>query len=78
METKTIIRFKPYSTKEIADLYDVSTKTLYKWIKPFKKKIGERRGRFYTVNQVRIILDNVSYGLGSFNFLAKTEGNLSK
>ncbi|GIK70141.1 MAG: helix-turn-helix domain-containing protein [Bacteroidetes bacterium] len=59
METKTIIRVKPYSTKEIADIYGVSPKTLYKWMKPIKKKIGERRGRFYTVNQVRTILDEI-------------------
>ena len=49
METKTIIQVKPYSSKEIADLYGVSTKTLYKWLSPLKKKIGDRRGRYYTV-----------------------------
>ena len=59
METKTIIHVKPYSLKEIAALYGISTKTLSKWIVPIKEKIGMRRGRCYTVNQVRIILDEI-------------------
>jgi len=57
METKIIIRVKPYSTKEIADLYGISKKTFYKWLEPLKKQVGERRGRYYTAKQVRIIFN---------------------
>ena len=59
METKTIIHVKPYSLKEIAALYGISTKTLSKWMIPIKDKIGIRRGRYYTVNQIRIIFDEI-------------------
>lgn len=59
METKIIIQVKPYSLKEIAGLYGISTKTMYKWMVPLKNRIGEKRGRYYTVKQVRLIFDEI-------------------
>jgi len=59
MEIKTTIQVKPYSLKEIADLYGISKKTMYKWMEPLKNKIGEKRGRYYTVKQVRLIFDEI-------------------
>lgn len=44
-----------YKSAELCKLYEVSKKTFLKWIKPFQKEIGERRGYFYTVAQVEII-----------------------
>ncbi|MBC7937968.1 MAG: hypothetical protein H7Y86_21685 [Rhizobacter sp.] len=44
-----------YGTKELADIFRVSPKVFLKWIKPFKRRIGKRRGRYYTVRQVMII-----------------------
>ena len=41
------IHIKTYSVKEVAGLYGISTKTLKKWLTPFEKEIGERRGYFY-------------------------------
>ena len=46
---------KPYSFKELCVLYDISGKTLLKWLKPFKNEIGERVGRYYNVLQVQTI-----------------------
>lgn len=50
---------KTYSVKEVAGLYGISTKTLRKWLKPFKKEIGERQGHFYYPKQVRIIFEKL-------------------
>jgi len=53
---KSIKNIKTHlSPAEIARLYSVSTRTLYKWISPFKNKIGERNGRYYTIRQVYLI-----------------------
>jgi len=59
------IPIKTYSVKEIAVLYGISTKTLKKWLTPFKKEIGERQGYFYTPKQVKTIFDKL--GLPEIN-----------
>lgn len=50
---------KTYSVKEVADLYCISKKTLNKWLSPFEKEIGERRGYFYNPKQVSIIFEKL-------------------
>ena len=55
------IEARPYAPKELAALYGVHSKTLFKWMKPFEKEIGEKTGRFYTVKQVRIIVDKLGF-----------------
>lgn len=50
---------KPYSIKELAALYGVSTKTLRTWLRPHKEAIGERVSRYYTILQVRIIFEKL-------------------
>jgi transposase-like protein len=52
-------RVKTYSVKEVAGLYGISTKTLKKWLTPFEKEIGERRGYFYYPKQVKVIFDKL-------------------
>ncbi len=37
--------------------YQVSVKTFNAWLKPFEDKIGMKRGRYYTVNQVKTMLE---------------------
>lgn len=56
----TQIRLKPYSISELARIYEVDARTLKKWLEPFKEEIGVKRGRFYTIPQVRIIFDKLS------------------
>jgi transposase-like protein len=53
------LEIKPYSTKELAAIYKVSEKTIYRWLKPFKEQIGQKNGRLYTVNQVRTIIEMI-------------------
>lgn len=48
---------KAYSKKELAEKYEVSVKTFNSWLKPFEESVGEKRGRYYTVNQVKTILE---------------------
>lgn len=48
---------KAYSKRELSEKYEVSVKTFNNWLKPFLEKIGEKRGRYYTVNQVKTIVE---------------------
>jgi transposase len=48
---------KAYSKKELAEKYEVSVKTFNKWLEPFTEKVGAKRGRYYTVNQVKTIVE---------------------
>ena len=48
---------KAYSKKELAEKYQVSVKTFNAWLKPFEDKVGIKRGRYYTVNQVKTMLE---------------------
>lgn len=56
---KSFIRVKPYSLCELGKLYGVDWRTLKRWLEPFISAIGERRGRFYTIPQVKIIFDKL-------------------
>ena len=48
---------KAYSKRELAEKYEVSVRTFNSWLKPFEEKVGAKRGRYYTVNQVKIIIE---------------------
>jgi hypothetical protein len=50
---------RAYSLKQIASLYCVSKQTFKLWLKPFEKEIGKRIGHFYSVKQIKIILDKL-------------------
>lgn len=54
---------KPYKHKELAFLYGVSKQTFSKWLIPFREKIGERKGHYYSVEQVKTIF--VALGIPS-------------
>jgi hypothetical protein len=59
MSFKEVAEVRPYSIKELAQIYGVCDKTLLKWMKPFTDVIGEKRGRFFTVAQVEIIFNKL-------------------
>ena len=60
MGTLTLVsEIKPYSVKEIAEVYGVCDKTLKKWIKPFSEQVGKKHGRYYNVSQVKIIFEKL-------------------
>ena len=46
---------KPYTMKELCKIYQVSDKTMRKWLSPFSDQIGKRQGPIYNVAQVDII-----------------------
>lgn len=50
---------RAYSPKEIRNLYGVSALTYRKWTESFKDEIGELKGKYYTVAQVKIIIDKL-------------------
>lgn len=50
---------KPLNYKQLAAIYEVSHKTLKSWLEPFMEEVGEMRGRFFTLKQVRIIYDKL-------------------
>lgn len=49
------IEIRGYSIKELSILYQVSGKTIRKWIKEFAPDVGERVGHCYTPKQVEVI-----------------------
>ncbi len=50
---------KPLTSLQLAELYGISLKTFYRWVTPFKADIGDKRGRYYTNAQVKIILQKL-------------------
>ncbi|HMJ48799.1 MAG TPA: hypothetical protein VK498_15815 [Ferruginibacter sp.] len=55
------IPIKPYSVKEMCVLYNISYKTYFKWCDMFRKEIGPKKGRYYTIRQVRIIFERLGF-----------------
>lgn len=46
---------KSATPKELADMYQISPKTFRRWLRPFKKEIGKRQGRYFNARQIAII-----------------------
>lgn len=44
-----------YTTKELAALYRISTKTLHRWLQPHQAMIGPRPGHLFSIFQVETI-----------------------
>jgi hypothetical protein len=60
MSTENLVReIRPYSTKELAGIYNVCDKTMKKWINPFIDEVGKKNGRYYSVVQVKAIFDKL-------------------
>ena len=55
--TRKTVEVKAYSIGELATLYEISVRTMNRWLKPHAERVGKREGRFYTVKQVEIIFD---------------------
>lgn len=52
-------RLKAYSNKELAIIYKVSSRTMQRWISPFKGEIGLRNGHYYTPKQTKVIFEKL-------------------
>ena len=53
------IELKGYSIKELATLYQISGKTMKKWITEFVPDVGKRVGHYYTPKQVKVIFKEI-------------------
>ena len=60
-EADAKIKLKAYSTKELAELYEVSEKIFRTWLPPFENDIGKRIGHFYNPKQVKTIFEKVGF-----------------
>ena len=59
MSTTNEVMIKPYTVKELAEIYGVSTKTLRTWMLPHREAIGERVSRYFTALQIQVIFDRL-------------------
>ena len=50
-----IFVLRPYTHKELAQLYNVSWLTFQRWLKKVEDKIGKKTGHFYHIQQVLMI-----------------------
>jgi hypothetical protein len=53
------IKLRPYTVLDLAKMYEVSDKTMKKWIKPFENEVGEKNGYFYSIAQVKMIFEKL-------------------
>ena len=49
------IDLRPSTLKDLSALYQVDPRTFRRWLKPFEKEIGPRRGYYFSIPQVKII-----------------------
>ena len=55
MQNKRLV-IRPCDKKELSALLGVSRFTLNKWLEPLKEDIGKVKGRYFTPNQVELII----------------------
>ncbi len=53
------IEIRPYTGKQIAGFYNISTKMLRSWLKPHHELIGLKVGHYFNPRQVRVIFDKL-------------------
>ena len=53
------VRVKPYSIKELCNMYGVCTKTFNNWLVPHKEEVGLKRGRYFTIKQIHLIFEKL-------------------
>ena len=54
-----IVDVKPYTTKELAAIYNMSNKTFNRNIRAIRPHLGIRMGHFWNVKQVFIIFEHM-------------------
>jgi transcriptional regulator GlxA family with amidase domain len=58
VEALTEIVLRPYTLKELGELYGMDYRTFKSWIAPLKEELGKKFGR-YTINQVKFIFEEM-------------------
>ena len=59
-----------WTLKQLAEYYQIDKRTLKKMMQPWEAEIGPRKGNYYTVEQVKIIIDNL--GINSVAYIVNT------
>jgi len=57
----TTILLRPYTLKELSGLYGVSKTVMRNWIFPLQTRLGERVGHYYSVLQVKLIIEHLGW-----------------
>lgn len=55
------IVIKPCTHKQLAKEMGVSTFVLKTWLRPLQNKIGKRKGRYYNLEQMLIIIKEIGH-----------------
>ena len=61
MSNEAVFKLKPYTAKQLADMYEVSLNTFKKWVQKHKEAIGKKEGHFYLIPQVEVIISKLGY-----------------
>lgn len=60
MKTNVSAReLRPYTMKELCQIYQISDKTMRKWLKPFAEEVGKRQGHIYNITQIGVIFSKL-------------------
>lgn len=59
MEKYEDISVRPYTHKELTELYQISWKTLQHWLKPLERDLGKKIGYYYNNRQVGVIFEKL-------------------
>ncbi len=55
----THLSIKPYTLKELSEIYKVCTPTFKKMLEPYEQLLGEHTGRYYSITQVKLIFQYI-------------------
>ena len=50
---------KPYTNKDLGIMFNMSSRTLRRNIVGIKEKLGERKGHFWNIKQVEMIMEHI-------------------
>lgn len=56
-----LVQVKPYRSKELAALYNISEKTFTAWLNKIRDKLGPQVGRAWNVNQVKFMFNHFGH-----------------
>ena len=57
--SKTQLDVKPYTKKELAEIYGISPRSFCTWFKKIEPEVGKKKGKYFNVNQVRKIIEKL-------------------
>ncbi len=78
-ETKSKTGLRPYTKRELADLYEMLPRAFYSLLKPHEEAIGEKNGRYYSTKQVEIVFTSIGLPpcMLSDQYVISTENKLT-